>query len=305
MGKTSRKLAKKQQENKADQQNKIILDDKQKIAAYKEDGDYEAALEVVIDLLNRHCYDADVLFSAAELYFMAGDYERTAVWINKTLEFFPGHTEARILLAHTCMLTDRLDDALKILEVVLRSSKEQLNEQEEERIEELLEYFKYTADLGEIKKTYPRIAAFLQLDVEAEAGSDADTTIEEIKEEIKEEIVPGSIIKGEDDPVKVLDETELCNEMTQIKREIAEKRISLRQKIFLYNSFAGGFFFDNRFDEAQELLEEALQIDSDDTETLKNITELCIEQGNKEKALEYVAKLSITDFSLLKKIKAL
>lgn len=294
MGKASRKLAKKQQVNKAGEENKIILDDKEKIAIYKEEGDYEAALELVIDLLNRHCYDADVLFSAAELYFMAGDYDRTAVWVNKTLEFFPGHTEARILLAHTCMLTDRLEDALKILEVVLRNSKEQLNEKEEERIEELLEYFKYTADLGEIKKKYPFIAEFLQLESNAEI----------VHTEENEEST-GDHEQESQNVLEKIEQVDENNQFAKVKKEIAEKQISLKEKISLYNSFAGVYFFDQHFEAAYELLEEALKIDGSDKETLRNMVELFIEQGNKEKALEYATKLTRTDFSLLKKIKDL
>jgi len=308
MGKASRKLVKKQQNFKAGEKTKNINEDKEKIAAYKESGDYEEALLLVIDLLEKKCYDIDVIFDAAELYFMTGDYERTAIWINKTLEFNPGHIDARLLLAHTCMLSDRLDDALKILEFVLRTAKEQLSAAESGKIKELLEYFEYTADPSQVKQSYPHIAAFLKIE---------DGPVSEVAADRQNEAITAAADKNTENFAVDAEDTEnevqnLSTEkevvaapikIEEIKKEIETKQVSLQQKILLYNSFAGACFFENRLPEAEELLKEALKIDSSHTETLRNIIELSLEQGNKEKALTYVSKLPIADFSLLKQIK--
>jgi len=303
LGKASRKVAKKQQKIKVGEQNKESAELKQRIAAYKAAGNYEDALLLVIELLERKCYDVEVLFDAAELYFMAEDYERTSIWINKTLEFDPGHIGARILLAHICMLSDRLEDALKLLEFLLRTAKERMTEAEYTKIEELLEYFKYTRDIDELKQDYPHIAAFLKIEVDT-----ISTTMEAVPETAQSaqsgsaQHVEQDVVMAEKQPSEKEAGTASVN-MEQVKKEIAAKQVSLQQKISLYNSFAGACFFENRLQDAALLLEEALQIDPYHTETLCNMVEISLEQGDKERALQYMADLPITDFSLLKKIR--
>ena len=293
MGKASRKLMKKQQQVKAGEVSQNIIEDKQKIAFYKESGNYEEALLLVIDLLEKGCYDVDVIFDAAELYFMAGDYERTSTWINKTLEFDPNHINARILLAHTCMLSERLDDALKILEFVLRKAKSTLSEDQLEKIEELLEYFKYTSDLQQLKQDYPHIADFLEIE---------DDKVNEEEETVVEQelaAVDKIVAKEEREEARL----QRAFDTESIKKDIAEKQISLQAKISLYNSFAGACFFDDNIDAAEALLKEALMIDPCHAETLRNMVEISLERNDKEQALRYASELPIADFALLRKIK--
>jgi len=285
---------KKQQQVKAGEVSQNIIDDKKKIAFYKESGDYEEALLLVIDLLEKKCYDVDVIFDAAELYFMAGDYERTSTWINKTLEFNPEHIDARILLAHTCMLSERLDDALKILEFVLRKANDNLNEKQLEKIEELLEFFKYTSDLQQLKQDYPHIAEFLEIE-DDKTSEDSEIVVEQ-EELASDKKADNEKIIENDSPSKVF-------AIESIKKDIAEKQISLQAKISLYNSFAGACFFEGNIEDAEALLKEALTIEPCNGETLKNMVEISLEREDKEQALQYASELPFTDFSLLKKIK--
>lgn len=294
MGKASRKLMKKQQQIKTGEVNQTIIEDKQKIALYKESGDYEEALLLVIELLEKKCYDVDVIFDAAELYFMAGDYERTSTWINKTLEFDPNHIGARILLAHTCMLSERLDDALKILEFILRTAKERLSQEQFDKIEELLEYFKYTSDLHTLKQDYPHIADFLEIEDD------------KVNEEME---IPVNQERDSNVEIAVREKSEVSNSLKEtfdieaIKNDIMEKQVSLQTKIALYNSFAGSCFFEDNIKDAEILLNEALMIDPCHAETLKNMVEIALYQKDKERALRYASELPIADFVLLKKIK--
>jgi tetratricopeptide (TPR) repeat protein len=80
---------------------------------------------------------------------------------------------------------------------------------------------------------------------------------------------------------------------------IAEKPVTLQAKIRLYNVFAGGYFYQKNYVAAGKFLAEALKIDPLDPESLRNMAILCHEQGQKEKAQEYVSKLPQTDFLLL------
>lgn len=280
LGKSSKKVVKKQQQMKAGEQQMKIDELKEKIAKCKEDGKYEDALEDVIALLQMHCYDIDVIFDAAELYFMAGDYQRAAVWINKTLEFDSSHLGARILLTRICMLGDRPKDGLDIMEFVLKNGKDRITEEQNGQIEEILEYYRYTSDLDEIKEKHPNVARFLGL-TDLAQGEKKNEVLVEADEQIDA----------------------LTEKVQKIKNEILTKDISLQEKITLFNSFAGSFFYEERFVETETLLKEALVLDDYNAETLRNIALLSLDQGNKEMALQYASKLKHADFGLLKKIR--
>lgn len=280
LGKSSKKVVKKQQQMKAGEQQMKIDELKEKIAKCKEDGKYEDALEDVIALLQMHCYDIDVIFDAAELYFMAGDYQRAAVWINKTLEFDSSHLGARILLTRICMLGDRPKDGLDIMEFVLKNGENRITEEQNGQIEEILEYYRYTSDLDEIKEKHPNVASFLGL---------TDLAQGEKKNEVLVEA---------DEAMDALPES-----VQKIKVEILNKEISIREKITLFNSFAGAFYYENKLKEAEFLLTEALEIDNYDFESLRNLALLMLEKGNKEDALKYASKIKQTDFELLRIIR--
>jgi tetratricopeptide (TPR) repeat protein len=284
LGKSSKKVVKKQQQMKAGEQQMKIDELKEKIAKCKEDGKYEDALEDVIALLQMHCYDIDVIFDAAELYFMAGDYQRAAVWINKTLEFDSSHLGARILLTRICMLGDRPKDGLDIMEFVLKNGKDRITEEQNGQIEEILEYYRYTSDLDKIRERHPNVAGFLGL------------TLDGIEKSAVEENV---VVKKETDRKMNL----LVGDAQNIKDEIMQKEVSLQEKIKLFNSFAGAYFYDDKLLVAKDLLFSALEIDAENTETLRNIIILLMKENDKESALKYITKLKKTDFSLLDMIK--
>jgi Flp pilus assembly protein TadD len=305
LGKASRKLVKQQQKNKTEGQQNQVAGLKEKIAEYKEAGKYEEALEVVIELLQMKCYDIEVLFDAAELYFMAGDYERTTVWINKTLEFSPEHIEARILLTRICMLTDRSKDGLNIMEFVLRKKGQQLTEEQKVEIEEILEYFRYTSDADELTNGYPYVAKFLGLITEPATES----LVKDIVYEGKDNIMNTSFADKktvEDEPkeqnIAETDKT-LLQSVEMIKASIMDKNVSLQEKISLCNSFAGAYYYEDKLADAETLLLSAFSLDEYNSETLRNLAVLALANDDKKTALQYAAKLSQTDFALIKLIK--
>lgn len=291
MGKTSKKMAKKQQGNKIVDQQKKILELKKKIEEYKKVGKYEEALSIVIDVLQMKCYDTDVIFDAAELYFMAGDYERAMVWINKTMEFEPGHLGARILLTRICMLGDRADSGLGILEVVLKTGHQQLTSAQKNQVEEMLEYYRYTSNEDELKKMYPHVAEFLGLTPPSDVEKIVDVVTEPIEEFI-ENVTESQ--KTDNEAVKSVE---------VVKNEIMMKSISLQEKITLCNSFAGAYYYENKLMDARNMLQAALLMDEYNGETLRNMVVLSLACKDKDSAIQYAAKLPQTDFALLKLIK--
>lgn len=288
MGKASRKLAKKQQENKNGEQQKKISEIKRHIGECKQQAKYEDGLLLVAELMGMKCQDVDVIFDAAELYFMAGDYQRANIWIEKTLEFSPGHIGARILLARICLLGDRVDTGLDILEVVLKIGQHTLTAEQEADVKEMLLYYKNLKGESELNSSYPNAAKFLGL----LAQVDTIPVIEAAKEEISCTAVDDQMqTKGQQDDVK------------KVKQEIKDKPISLQEKISLYNSFAGAYYYENQLDSSKEMLVAANALDEYNEETLRNLALLSAEMDDKEAALKYASKLQYTDFSLLKLIK--
>lgn len=288
LGKASRKLAKKQQENKNGEQQKKISEIKRHIGECKQQAKYEDGLLLVAELMGMKCQDVDVIFDAAELYFMAGDYQRANIWIEKTLEFSPGHIGARILLARICLLGDRVDTGLDILEVVLKIGQHTLTAEQEADVKEMLLYYKNLKGESELNSSYPNAAKFLGL----LAQVDTIPVIEAAKEEISCTAVDDQMqTKGQQDDVK------------KVKQEIKDKPISLQEKISLYNSFAGAYYYENQLDSSKEMLVAANALDEYNEETLRNLALLSAEMDDKEAALKYASKLQYTDFSLLKLIK--
>ncbi len=151
MGKSSKKLAKNQKKNKSTEL-------KAKITEYKQAGNIKEALDVVVELFNLKCYDVEVLFDAAELYFLDGDYERAAVWADKTMEFEPTHVGARILLSQICFLKNRPKDGLAVLEFILNTT-QPLTDQQIEQIQGSLESL--NSSTRELCIAYPNITNFM------------------------------------------------------------------------------------------------------------------------------------------------
>lgn len=288
MGKASRKLAKKQQENKNGEHQKKISEIKRRIGECKQQVKYEDGLLLVAELMDMKCQDIDVIFDAAELYFMAGDYQRANIWIEKTLEFSPGHIGARILLARICLLGDRVDTGLDILEVALKIGRENMTSTQDNDVREMLSYSQNVKGKDEFNTSYPYAAKFLGL----LAQEDTPSVIQAIKEDASCTAVDAQMqITDQQDDVK------------KIKQDIKDKPVSLQEKILLYNSFAGAYYYEDRLDAAKEMLEEANSLDEYNEETLRNLALLSAEMHDKEAALLYASKLQHTDLSLLKLIR--
>ena len=290
LGKASRKLAKKQQENKNGEQQEKISEIKNCINECKQNNKYEDGLSLVAELMDMNCQDIDVIFDAAELYFMAGDYQRSNIWIEKTLEFSPEHIGARIVLARICLLGDRIDTGLDILEVALKIGRENMTSTQDNDVREMLSYYQQVKGKAEFNNSYPYAGKFLGLLVKEESVSMSQDREQEIRYSVDNEIMA---VQAKEDK----------NDIKTAKQKIKEKSVSLQEKISLYNSFAGAYYYDNRLDAAKEMLVEANSLDEYNEETLRNLALLSAEMHDKGVALKYASKLQYTDFSLLKLIR--
>lgn len=85
--------------------------------------------------------------------------------------------------------------------------------------------------------------------------------------------------------------------------KIAAKEISLVEKVRLINVFAGVCYQQGDYQSAFDLLSAALELDSQDAATLKNIAYTCLSAGEQEQAMSFAAKLPVVDFALLYALK--
>ena len=295
MGKSSRKYLKNNQKKQEVQKDLDLVDAQRKIQEFQAEGKYDEALEKVIELLEADNYNAAILFAAADTYFMAGDYDRSAVWVNKTLDFEPANIAARILLARICMLEERIDDALNIIEFVLRTASDKLQSVEKEQVEEILDYFRYTQNLGELEQSHPYAASFMGIVTGVEKK--AEFKVGDSSIEVKE-------------PLDVLHDKESKENRTSKKKtpetindEILGKEISLKEKVTLLNSFAGAYYYEHNYKAAKVLLLSAKDLDGYNEKTIKNLIVLALDEKDNTLAVEYAALLGELDFSWLKKIR--
>lgn len=269
MGKISKKMGKKiAQEGKAQRFQELRATMQRKI----EEEEYGEALTALAELIKNQCFEPELMYQGAYCYFMLGDYTRAAEWINNTMRYAPAHIAARILLARICVLEDRTDDGLAILDFVLEHDLTRLSDEQREEIEDILEYYGRNEE-QQLRDKFPYAARFLKLD--GKAGQSVMPAVEQPELE--------TVHKEKDAELQ----------------QILDKDVSVREKISLLNAFAGAYFYQEQWQRAEVFLSEARRLDVHADETLRNSAVLSNAMGDKEAALQYAAKMSVTDFVLL------
>ena len=368
----------KQEELRTEKSGEILAQVRELIDGEK----YADAINMMPELVKLGCRDIDFFYGAAYCYFMLGDMDRAAQWVNTALSVYPAHVATKILLARICLMQERVADALAIFDMLLAAPGLSLTEQEQEDMEEILEYYQYSEE-ELIREKYPNVAAFLKLDEAAEAADDdepaeekiaeaeaapeecpaeadseekakaavfdllqrqgllAKKAAEEAAEEVPEEAAAedtgeagkednGEAAEEASEEALILnlrrrgllpeeDAEEAAGEMTaedtgeageeDIKeaaeeagtmvQKIHSQNISLKEKVRLFNFFAGGYFMQQKYDEARLLLAEAVKIDTQEQATIRNMAYLLLAQGKSDEAFKWAAKLPMADFGLL------
>lgn len=292
MGKVSKRLNKKksQQQKKAESQH--VQELREQLTRRIDEMDYDAALETLASLIENKCYDPHVIYQGAQLYFLMGDYERAAAWVNNTLHYAPNHIKARLLLARLCLLEDRTDEAMSLYEFVLKNYGDSMQVADKEDIKDAADYI-WRTESEWLKENYSLVASLWK-----------DKSIQQVKQSISKThtmlIEPVNVEQNER-TVTAGDKAD--DDVRKIITDVMRKKIALREKVRILNSFAGGMFFEQDFSGAILLLEEALKLDMRDEVTLRNIAVAEKERGNRQKAMEYAAQLPYMDFVLLKALR--
>ncbi len=275
MGKSGRKMNKKINRQQLKAENKELTVLQNKLTQQYETMDYDGALETVAELMGKKCYEPEIMFKAAQIFFFQGDYKRAASWVTNTLQYNSGHVDARLLLARICLLEDRTDDAMAIYDVVLQHGANLLMPEQREDIKEATDYIART-DGEWLKDNYPLVANLVM---------GADHEEKTMQPQAMQESVATATV-----------------ETDKVMADIMQSPVSLREKIAMLNAYAGGCFVAGNHEEAMKFLQKAEELDAHDNMTLRNLAMLAREMGQQEKALSYAGRMNGTDFVLLKQL---
>lgn len=282
MGKASKKMKRKNQQQKniaAVQQGKHYA---QEMDAHLAQGEYAEALDALAGMIEAKNIQPDYIYKGAYCYFMQGDYEKASQWVSNTLYYDANHIDARLLLARICFMEERESDMLAILERVLVHGGADLTEEQQETIHSLA-----NPSIAVDAVLFPQVAAFCQHDLPA------DETAEKVDNPKEESEEAEKIVEAEQEATQKADDK---------IAEILAQSISLREKVQLLNRFAGAAFIANDLKTAYKMLKAALEIDDKEAASIRNMAMLLAVQGEKDKALELAASLPETDFVLLQQI---
>ena len=85
MGKASRKMKKKQQQEAEAGLQAEVKTTEQKLFRQIEEEAYSEALDTLVELVQKKSVSPQAMYAGAYAYFMMGDYDRAANWIDNTL----------------------------------------------------------------------------------------------------------------------------------------------------------------------------------------------------------------------------
>lgn len=318
MGKASKKMKRQAQKNAAERN---LQQCQPKVAELEEcfvHEDYSKVLEILAELIQAGYIKPDLLYKGAYSYFMLGDYERAAQWINNTLSYDNHHVDARILLARLCFIQDRHDEGLALYDFLVKNYRAVMSQEQKDQIMDSTEYC-VRREGEKIRQAYPALADFLQVMPAAEnipvqaagadnkmKGQDALSALQRLKAKLKAVQVDGSCTEPakteaatEETQDKAAEATEITAQAEQQIAEVRAQQCSLRDKIRILNQFAAGQYAADDYECAEKYLKAALQIDAEDAQSLRNMAVIQAAMGDLSRAQAFAAKLPQADLALL------
>lgn len=303
MGKLKNRVKKRQMAVRMESESKNFDALKCKMHELVDEQKYVEAMDVMAEIADIKQIDADIMYWGALCYFETGDYDRSAKWINNVLAYVPHHLKAELLLANICMINERENDGLQIIDNVLQQSLDKLDQQDKSNLEDMLVYYRY-GNPAELQD-FPDIQKFLGLEAaEEEMGNEhtnEDSSAAFILSELRTVMDNHDVAKD-----TFTNNEEVCHEQADDKLDVSAtlekvmaKNISLLEKIKLLNMFAGACYQKGDLQPAFDLLSAALELDGYNADILKNMAYVCLSAGEKEQALEFASKLPMVDFALL------
>lgn len=328
MGSFKNKINNKKQKKKDNAAINELIDLKKKMKAQYAAGEYVEAMDTMAQIAEHKKMDPEVMYMGASCYFMTGDYERAADWINNTLRYDPQNIAARLLLARLCFAEGKNSDGFAILNFVVERYAGGIRDTENKILLEMLEYCsdnmaeemaQYSALVGYFQKYYvpsstksqpvAKEPVSNQAETESLAEGDGKTKAKAAVDRLKALLHKSKGNKTENQeqktspaPVTTM-EGDASETPDQIIAKVMNSNISFGDKVKSLNNFAGGLYVKGDFSGASKLLQKALEIDIHDANVLKNLAYTCLAMQDKDKAMEYASAMPMVDFALLQSIK--
>lgn len=299
---------------------------------------YGEALDALAELVEKtKNLSPEHIFMGAKSYFELKDYDRAAQWVTNTLTFAPAHVEARLLLARICMMKNRAEDAMAILNLLLENGLASLSEAQQAAAKKIWLRYGERAFLAKFPNLSALDAAAQPARDEAEsaqqAGEEAKSDVKDLLRRLKEKVsgkavgtlAPTSLGAPEapaasEAPVAHVaepapaspapaetaakEEAPVASDAAGVIAAVRGKAISRAEKLRILNAFAGAAYLADDCRTAEEYLGAALTLDAEDDATLKNAVYNSLALGEIQRAESYAARMHFADFAVLDEIKA-
>ena len=128
---------KKKQENAAVNE---LIKLKKKMKEQYAAGEYVEAMDTMAEIAQHKKMDPEIMAMGASCYFMTGDYERAAKWVNNTLTYDPNNISARLLLGRLCFVEDKPQDGFAILSFVVEKLQAGMKDEDKKKLLDMLGY---------------------------------------------------------------------------------------------------------------------------------------------------------------------
>ncbi len=313
MGKASKRVKRQQQKKQMSLQQEACQEQEREFERLFSEEDYTGALELLAELIKAKDLKPEYMYKGAFSFFMLGDMDRAAQWVNNTLSYAPEHIDARLLLAKICFLENRSDDGLAIYDFLWENNSNVLSDEQKEKIKDSADFYA-RQDKRRVSEKFPHLSELLQLNVAAEkdntgkaeiannVAEDSKSSLVNLKARLMKAVKAGeSAPIADDNHISIPEVTD--NSVTEKIREIKEKSCSLKNKLTMFNRFAAGEYIQDNFAAAKAYLEAALEMDAEDEESLKNMAVTTAAMGHYDTAQALVARMANVDFVLLQTIK--
>ncbi len=267
---------------------------------------YVDAMDVMAEIAQTGIMDSETMYLGALCYFKTDDCERATKWVAHALEKDAGNYRAKLLLVRICIMEDRVQDGLHILENLLATDGGKISEAEREDLLDDLYYFKYSdqemlADCPQIKKLLgiEDSNAVAEEARQTEIVASVEKTAMEAHVAIEESAEHEKVAEVESQPT----EEAAMPDAHEIVENILSQAISLQDKVKLLNNFAAGCYQSGDYAGAYTLLAEALKIDSCNEAVLRNMVYTCMAQQDMDKALAFASNMPMVDFACIHAIQ--
>lgn len=289
---------------------------KQQMLQYKLEEKYEEAREVISELFTMEYYGTDVMYELAENYYITGDLERAGIWSEKVISFDAKHGNAYLLLAKIYMKNNSVE-LLPVLNKLMGNDFVSIKD----KVEDLLKRLDLTAYKDEIEKKYENLYQYVtnpkeqvvevkpvevkSVEKNEQLLNNLKNLLQELGLEKKKETTLSEVISNafENGLTDQTVEKLKVEEVEKVIDEIIHHAHENDHKVNLLNAVAVKFYEDNCVEKVLPILTKALELDAQDDNSLKNLSVVLFNVGQKDLALEYVSKIANKDIAMVDLIK--